>query len=109
MDEAIKAKWLEALRSGKYRQTTGRLRREEKEGTGYCCLGVLCDLSGLGEWQGSTYVVNGVREPAVLPRPVYEWAGLTNPDPRVEDEFLSTMNDAYMSFATIANKIEEGL
>lgn len=35
-------KWVEALRSDKYEQTTGFLKRNN----GYCCLGVLCDLAG---------------------------------------------------------------
>lgn len=33
-------KWIEALRSGEYAQTTGRLQDFE----GYCCLGVACEL-----------------------------------------------------------------
>lgn len=42
MDKAeLKRKWIEALRSGRYRQTTGRLT--DGEG-GYCCLGVLCAI-----------------------------------------------------------------
>lgn len=37
---------VEALRSGDYPQTDGRLHNQD----GYCCLGVACDLSRLGEW-----------------------------------------------------------
>lgn len=33
-------KWLEALRSGKYKQTTGTLQDEN----GFCCLGVACKI-----------------------------------------------------------------
>lgn len=40
-------KLVEALRSGKYPQARGALRTE----AGYCCLGVACDISGLGTWQ----------------------------------------------------------
>lgn len=36
----IKTKWINALRSGKYKQTTDCLRDD----TGYCCLGVLTDI-----------------------------------------------------------------
>jgi len=39
-------KWVDALRSGKYAQTTGTLRDQH----GFCCLGVACDVSGKGEW-----------------------------------------------------------
>jgi hypothetical protein len=38
VDQEIKTRWVEALRSGRYQQVTGKLRTEE----GYCCLGVLC-------------------------------------------------------------------
>ncbi len=37
MDPELKAKWIAALRSGEYEQTTGQLH----SGIGYCCLGVL--------------------------------------------------------------------
>ena len=37
-----------ALRSGKYRQTRGRLR----DSKGFCCLGVACEISGVGKWNG---------------------------------------------------------
>lgn len=40
LDPQIKAKWLEALRSGKYEQGEGRLNKDNQ----FCCLGVLCDL-----------------------------------------------------------------
>ena len=36
----IKQKWVEALRSGKYKQTKGEL----KNGQGFCCLGVACEI-----------------------------------------------------------------
>lgn len=36
----MKQKWIEALRSGKYKQAYGWLKCDE----GYCCLGVLCEI-----------------------------------------------------------------
>ena len=33
-------KWIKALRSGKYKQTTGTLQDDQ----GYCCLGVACKV-----------------------------------------------------------------
>ena len=46
MHEPIARRWVEALRSGEYGQTTHRLRDGEPGalGNGFCCLGVLCDL-----------------------------------------------------------------
>src|SRR6185369_2249558 len=46
MNAEIKAKWLEALRSGKYQQGTQFLRNKGK----YCCLGVLCDVVNPKAW-----------------------------------------------------------
>jgi hypothetical protein len=40
MKSDIKERWVTALRSGEYKQTTGSLNN----GRGYCCLGVLCEL-----------------------------------------------------------------
>lgn len=59
----IKTKWLEALRSGTYKQTDGVLRRytdpqslaQAPETMGYCCLGVLAEVvqpgSTVCDWQ----------------------------------------------------------
>ncbi len=103
MNAAIKAKWLDALRSGKYEQGAKRLRRNDA----YCCLGVLCDLhaktTGSGEWGtfhlgSNDYITmdGGKRErqDGVLPGAVYEWAGLATDDPVVyEGLTLSQFND----------------
>ncbi len=40
MDKALKALWVEALRSGKYKQGKGQLRNSRNQ---FCCLGVLAD------------------------------------------------------------------
>ncbi|QGT54331.1 hypothetical protein b3_0087 [Synechococcus phage B3] len=62
MKQEIKEKWVAALRSGEYQQTTGCLRSSE----GFCCLGVLTDLylkEHDEEWggfiKGSEYVLPG--------------------------------------------------
>lgn len=44
-------KWVEALRSGKFQQTNGALRDLD----GYCCLGVACEVSGLGYWANAPH------------------------------------------------------
>jgi hypothetical protein len=46
----VKAKWVKALRSGKYEQTQGRLKRDCPDAVypaGFCCLGVAveCNLT----------------------------------------------------------------
>lgn len=40
MDKKIRAKWIRALRSGKYKQTRDRIKHRDA----YCCLGVLCTV-----------------------------------------------------------------
>lgn len=54
MNSELKAKWIAALRSGKYKQGRSVLRTADNK---YCCLGVLCEVAGLN-WQkepGSPY------------------------------------------------------
>jgi len=48
MNPEIKTKWLDALRSGKYKQGRGRLRDLDDK---YCCLGVLCDIISPDRWK----------------------------------------------------------
>jgi hypothetical protein len=111
--------WVEALRSGKYEQTQARLKR----GDGFCCLGVACDISGLGSFEPdemgngvSRYVTDGDVSNNVLPTPVKQWLGLSNDEGYFISasgaDYLTTLNDRGGSFAAIADIIEsepEGL
>lgn len=54
MKKDIVQKWVDALRSGDYRQTRGRLQRTVAKSDdvvygssepGFCCLGVLCEIA----------------------------------------------------------------
>jgi hypothetical protein len=105
-------KWIEALRSGKYAQTHGRLQRASG---GYCCLGVACDISKLGEWVkvdnvSKSYVNGDESESSVLPQAVAEWLGISSSDGyfQVDDRLSSllAMNDMGHSFEEIAATIE---
>lgn len=42
MKKEIADKWVAALRSGNYKQTTGMLNRNNES---FCCLGVLCEIA----------------------------------------------------------------
>ena len=44
MQKTVKKAWIEALRSGEYMQAFGSLH--PKNNKGYCCLGVLCKVTG---------------------------------------------------------------
>lgn len=121
MDADLKAKWVAALRSGEYQQTTGALRKEG----GYCCLGVLCDVAGATWSRGdpndrywiATY--NGEREEGVLPGSLARaiFGAYEHQDPRVivyagdrnHKTTLSVLNDDGKTFAELANIIEEQL
>lgn len=46
MNPELKAKWIAALRSGKYAQTSSALR----DSVGYCCVGVLADVVDPAGW-----------------------------------------------------------
>ena len=109
MNENAK-KWVAALRSGKYPQTKGYLH----DLAGYCCLGVACEISGLGEWgDDGTYLTPDSSDDRSLPTGVAHWLGL-NPDAGSEGSFLddghqtclSGENDSGKSFAEIADIIE---
>jgi hypothetical protein len=52
MDADLKAKWVEALRSGEYEQGSLYLRKEGK----HCCLGVLCELADIEISEGGVMV-----------------------------------------------------
>ena len=111
---AIKKKWVAALKSGKYEQTTaGRLTN--KEGTQFCCLGVLCDIY-LKEMKhpikNRFHRANAIQQLRVsddakiiqVPgRKVLTWAGLHHSSTGT----LADMNDVGKSFEVIAKYIEK--
>lgn len=105
MDANLKAKWVKALRSGRYDQHDGDLAN--KQGTAFCCLGVLADIQGC-LWRDDLH--------ALIPvDPKTGWrvgegtltmkkfcGGLTDDDQSI----LAGMNDEGKSFAEIADFIE---
>lgn len=52
MQPELKQKWIEALRSGKYKQGVGVLRSATDK---FCCLGVLCDITDNNSWKLNSY------------------------------------------------------
>lgn len=110
MDSELKSRWLTALRSGDYRQTKGKLRsfRNDYFDDGYCCLGVLCDISGKGEWNGDYYkmmIEDGYSHSSEIKLPGLDEFEMT-PDQQSD---LINMNDDGKSFLEIADWIEENL
>lgn len=120
MNEIAK-RWTAALRSGEYQQTTDSLRSELEDGQkGFCCLGVLCDLSGLGTWElysGAWHYTIRAEDGSVversdteLPALVREWSGIREPSgtwwENNGSKSLAAMNDRGDKFVDLADTIE---
>lgn len=110
MNKDIKDKWVSALRSGLLQQTTESLKDTE----GFCCLGVLCEISaaetgfGIPENLVETY---GNED---LGQTIRDWADIKN----THGGFvliggirysLTEANDLGKTFLEIAAAIEEQL
>lgn len=129
--------WVDALRSGKYKQTVGQLRNLNPELTvngkarpvGYCCLGVACEVA---IDNGITFVEYGDLDWGgwlALPPQVAEWLGLYDDDgelaafPTISDEPAAwgektwesqkftradiANDELHWSFAQIADAVEK--
>ena len=128
LEPSIKAKWLEALRSGNYEQGHGFLKVEKEDSDGdkhlqYCCIGVACEIleanwedSHLDEdWEGDPHwFIWGSDE--MTPDGFWKgitssWSLLAEGDATMQ---LSKMNDGNLheglnsqTFSEIADYIEE--
>ena len=94
-------RWIEALRSGKYRQGEGVLAAQDDDGVySYCCLGVLGRVCGL-----SNQDLDGRRMPRDSSTCQEPWhTGLDN----ATESTLASLNDnSRLSFEKIADIIEE--
>lgn len=111
MDKDVKAKWLEALRSGKYEQGAGYL---EKAGCN-CCLGVLARVQGLpaelDKYSQDTVKFEfpdygkGGGSPSLIAMPPDGFSGLDMDDMNR----LAELNDTGHSFEYIADYIERNM
>lgn len=99
MDKELKAKWVEALRSGSYKQATTYLY--DSHDGGFCCLGVLGCVLGI-----PSKAMEGASEITTMPyRFVYD-AGVSEDTAR---KLAMEMNDSGVPFAQIADYIEANL
>lgn len=107
MDKTIAFKWIEALRSGKYKQAKGAMRVKQKDGSyAYCCLGVLRH-EVLGKKNAA--LDSGGQKIGVLSSRDVKDCELISYNPYIEqkDLRLSELNDNGKSFKYIANLIEK--
>lgn len=118
MLNALEQKLADLLESGIYMQAQGQL----KDGDKFCCLGVLCDISGLGEWEDEVFNVPSDdpewcnHEESVLPSVVQKAINWFSSDAmlniRDRDGFwqkLTDLNDDGFTFPQIADIIRAGL
>lgn len=104
-------KLVAALESGKYKQTYGKL----KDRYGYCCLGVACEISGLGNFSEEDIFKSGLQQDAyeLIPK-VRQWLGWKNVVGSTrkkfdQEECLAELNDKGCTFKQIAKVIRLGL
>lgn len=97
-------KWVDALRSGKYKQGTRYLRDGDK----FCCLGVACDILGIDGKEYATWWYEGHHGTA--PKSVVKLMGLRDeygtPSEGALD--LTQLNDRGKTFEEIADELESG-
>ena len=104
MDPELKQKWIDALRSGKYQQARSQLR----SGEGFCCLGVLCDITNTEiSAVGSECIENGK---IVGYEPIRKMLGISHDGSDAPMRYLWNLNDdKKWSFEQIADYIEGNL
>lgn len=100
-------KWVEALRSGEYKQGRGQLC--DMKGR-FCCLGVACDLSGVGSWVAEPdndrrdyCTASGVPVETFMPQEVMAWLGIAE---EAEHRLVRANDNQAQSFSEIADLIE---
>jgi hypothetical protein len=125
MNKKIKKLWVEALKSGDYKQGKNCLYIKDNDGKEtYCCLGVLCDLHAKATKKES-FNENGtyLNQETILPPEVVKWAQFKKSTVAVmgnkasagcdiylpKDNSLSGLNDDGKTFKYIAKQIEKYL
>ncbi len=116
MNSRVKAKWVQALLSGKFNQGHYRLRSTTKDT--HCCLGVLCEVymeenndGGRFSAGGSMFTTDDYEKYSdgfgesfdLVPGVVKDWAGIVGNDTL---SLLAKLNDAGVAFPEIARQIE---
>lgn len=108
MNKKIKAKWLRALRSGKFKQGKGTLCQKTDAGYEFCCLGVLAHIAIDEPWRriGGRFTFKGNEGyTTIFGDEVAQKFGLSV----MAHNSLTRMNDDGQSFSEIANWIEKHL
>ena len=117
MKKKWKAKWIKALRSGKYEQGQHCLRQHPTNR--FCCLGVLTDIANCkwiepsdGNWYTASdgiYNTDQFIPPAICEKVGLPIAKMSDDDSKGVQNILASFNDDGDSFEEIATWIEENL
>lgn len=103
---ANRRKWIKALRSSKYKQGFGALRKTINYQTTHCCLGVACEVFTKPE-EFSEFLRNETTKwSCLVPDRVSELLGIASDELRGT---LASRNDSYNSFAEIADMLEKNI
>ena|ERR1700733_8491047 len=102
INRELAEKWIEALRSGKYPQTKGRLRSS----LGFCCLGVLCDIVSPDKWTPNCNVLEMDNIGGELPRRISKKINL---HPGQQSHLIGMNDSGDKSFNEIADQLEKWL
>ena len=105
MRATLKHRWVDALRSGRYRQGRGHLRAELYGGVFHCAMGVLYDLIATPENWERLRIKGGPWFGSYLPVESIDVTGL---DP-LHERYIASLNDDGMTFAEIADVIERDI
>lgn len=101
--------WIDALRSGEYTQIKSQLGRD---GEGYCCLGVACEVAiqnglDIERVVQSNGTIDFDGERGELTDTVAEWYGFDGNGVELEDTTAISLNDDdEYTFVQIADKVE---
>lgn len=129
MNPEVKAKWLAALESGKYKQGKNKLRRilptlfnagkQSESAERWCCLGVLCNVyiedTGKGRWEKDSDGEfkffdghddwHGHTSYGMPTAAVYQWAGLADYHDKI---FLDSSDKKKFTDGSLAELNDEG-
>ena len=117
MKKSVAKAWVKALRSGRFKQTTGMLRNSKRSSDydnsrecGHCCLGVLCAISPFK----NNYTRLAEADNSYPHERIYsDWAQMKARNPSVklpdgsEITLASLNDDRRFSFEQIADIIEQ--
>lgn len=103
----LQRKWIRALKSGKYKKTTGQLFNEKTNG--YCCLGVANKCLNLSTHIEAAYLNEASGKALGLASSYGSIVGGDYRFPRGKRSYtsLAQMNDAGVSHAKIAEFLEK--